>query len=148
MKKALKIFLELFLIYAFCGGLYLLIETIYRGHTFLGMYYLAGFIGIIAYFINNTIFSYKTDFTIQCSVMTVIATFLEGLYGNIFNMDYHVWDYRDLPLSFWNDQCNLIFCFFWMIIMIIGIPLLDYIEYKCFNGEKPYYIVFGKRIFG
>ena len=87
IKHTIKVILELFFIYSFTGGVYLAIETLYRGYSFMGMYYLAGVIGIMAYFINNTIMSYKTDFTIQVIVMTIIGTFLEGLYGNLFNMD-------------------------------------------------------------
>ena len=145
IKHIIKLILELFFIYAFTGGVYLAIETLYRGYSFMGMYYLAGIIGIIAYFINNTIMSYKTDFTIQVLTMTAIGTFFEGLYGNLFNMNYLTWDYRALPLSLWNDQINVIFIFAWLLIMTFTIPLLDYIDYKVFGGEKPYYIVFGKR---
>lgn len=145
IKHTIKVILELFFIYSFTGGVYLAIETLYRGYSFMGMYYLAGVIGIMAYFINNTIMSYKTDFTIQVIVMTIIGTFLEGLYGNLFNMDYITWDYRNLPLSFWNDQINIIFIFAWALIMTFTIPILDYIDYKIFNGEKPYYMIFGRR---
>lgn len=145
IKHTIKVILELFFIYSFTGGVYLAIETLYRGYSFMGMYYLAGVIGIMAYFINNTIMSYKTDFTIQVIVMTIIGTFAEGLYGNLFNMDYITWDYRMLPLSFWNDQINIIFIFAWALIMAFTIPILDYIDYKVFNGEKPYYMIFGRR---
>ena len=145
IKHIVKLLLELFFIYSFTGGVYLAIETLYRGYSFMGMYYLAGFIGIIAYFINNTIMSYKTDFTIQVTTMTAIGTFFEGLYGNLFNMDYLTWDYRSLPFSLWNDQINVIFIFAWLLIMTFTIPLLDYIDYKVFGGEKPYYVILGKR---
>lgn len=151
MKKILKILLELVLIYSFSGGLYLMIETIYRFFanslpTNLGMYYLAGVIGIIAYFINDTIFNYDIDFIFQSVVMTIITTLFEGIYGSIFNKDYNIWDYRKLPLSFFNNQCNLIFVSLWFIIIIITIPMLDYIDYKCFQGKRPYYMIFGKKI--
>ena len=70
--------------------------------------------------------SYKTDFIIQVIVMTVIGTFAEGLYGNLFNMNYATWDYRMLPLSFWNDQINIIFIFAWALIIsrssVVSVP--------------------------
>lgn len=147
MKKFLIFLSKVLLIYSFSGGLYLMIETLYRGYTYLEMYYLAGILGVIAYFINN-ILSYDFDFSLQVLIMTAIGTFGEGLVGNIFNKDYHIWDYRMLPLSFWNDQCNLIFVLCWLVLFIIGIPLLDYIGYKCWNEPKPYYKVFGKIIKG
>lgn len=122
-----------------------MIETLFRGYSFMEMYYLAGILGIIAYFLNN-IFSYKMDFILQCSVCTIFGTFAEGVIGNIVNTDYHIWDYRNLPLSFWNNQINLIFICLWFILFLFAIPLLDYIGWKCWNEEKPYYVLFGKKI--
>lgn len=122
-----------------------MIETLFRGYSFMEMYYLAGILGIIAYFLNN-IFSYEMDFLLQCSICTFIGTLSEGIIGNLINLDYHIWDYRNLPLSFWNDQINLIFICLWFILFLFAIPLLDYIGWKCWNEEKPYYVLFGKKI--
>lgn len=122
-----------------------MIETLFRGYTFLEMYYLAGFLGLLAYFLNN-IFSYEMDFILQCLTCTIIGTFGEGVIGNLINLDYHIWDYRNLPLSFWNDQINLIFIGLWFILFTFAIPLLDYIGWKCWNEDKPYYMILGKRI--
>lgn len=145
MKKIFKFLLKILLIYSFSGGLYLMIETLFRGYSFMEMYYLAGFLGLLAYFMNN-IFSYDMDFIMQCSILTIAGTFCEGVVGNIFNQDHHIWDYTHLPLSFWNDQCNLIFVMLWFILFVIAIPLLDYIGWKCWNEDKPYYMVLGKKI--
>ena len=113
MKKVLKVVVKLIFTYALCGGLYLMIEMLWRNHTFLSMFWLAGFLGLFAMFFNN-IFSYETDYIIQVLSVSIIATFFEGLFGNIYNMNYTIWDYRNLPLSFWNDQINLIFFLFWI----------------------------------
>ena len=149
LKKTVKIILKLIFTYALCGGLYLMIEMLWRNHTFLSMFWLAGFLGLFAMFFNN-IFSYETDYIIQVLSVSIIATFFEGLFGNVYNMDYAIWDYRNLPLSFWNDQINLIFFLFWIIIVAIIIPILDYIDWKLFNYKPdtpPYYKVFGKIIY-
>ena len=149
MKKVLKVIAKLIFTYALCGGLYLMIEMLWRNHTFLSMFWLAGFLGLFAMFFNN-IFSYETDYIIQVLSVSIIATFFEGLFGNVYNMDYAIWDYRNLPLSFWNDQINLIFFLFWIIIVAIIIPILDYIDWKLFNYKPdtpPYYKVFGKIIY-
>lgn len=42
--KTLKIIAKLIFTYALCGGLYLLIELLWRQRTALSMFYLAGFI--------------------------------------------------------------------------------------------------------
>ena len=68
MKQFLKAagteIVKLLFIYAFSGGLYLLIETLYRGRTYLEMFYLAGFIGILGMLANNFM-SYDFDYIIQ-----------------------------------------------------------------------------------
>lgn len=132
IKKLIKIFIKIIFTYAFSGGLYLLIELAYRQYTFLEMYYLAGFIGLIAMFFNN-IFTYRTDYLLQVFSVGSICIFGEGLVGNLLNMDYHMWDYRSLVGSFWNDQINIFFMIAWYLIVAIIIPVLDYIDWKLFD---------------
>lgn len=139
----MKTLIKAFFIYCFSGGLYVMIETLFRGYSFMEMYYLGGALGVMAYFLNN-IFSYEMDFLLQCMTCTVIGTFAEGVVGTICNMDYHMWDYRHLSLSFFNDQCNVFFMVLWFLLFVIGIPLLDYIGWKCWGEEKPYYKICGK----
>ena len=149
MKKVPKVIAKLIFTYALCGGLYVMLELAWRGRSDISMLLLSGFLGLFAMFFNN-IFSYETDYIIQVLSVSIIATFFEGLFGNVYNMDYAIWDYRNLPLSFWNDQINLIFFLFWIIIVAIIIPILDYIDWKLFDYKPdtpPYYKVFGKIIF-
>ena len=149
MKKVLKVIVKLIFTYALCGGLYVMLELAWRGRSDISMLLLSGFLGLFAMFFNN-IFSYETDYIIQVLSVSIIATFFEGLFGNLYNMNYTIWDYRNLPLSFWNDQINLIFFLFWIIIVTIIIPILDYIDWKLFNYKPdtpPYYKVFGKIIY-
>ena len=149
MKKVPKVIAKLIFTYALCGGLYVMLELAWRGRSDISMLLLSGFLGLFAMFFNN-IFSYETDYIIQVLSVSIIATFFEGLFGNVYNMDYAIWDYRNLPLSFWNDQINLIFFLFWIIIVAIIIPILDYIDWKLFDYKPdtpPYYKVFGKIIY-
>ena len=149
MKKVLKVIAKLIFTYALCGGLYVMLELAWRGRSDISMLLLSGFLGLFAMFFNN-IFSYETDYIIQVLSVSIIATFFEGLFGNVYNMDYAIWDYRNLPLSFWNDQINLIFFLFWITIVAIIIPILDYIDWKLFDYKPdtpPYYKVFGKIIY-
>lgn len=146
MKKIIKFFLKIIFIFSFSGGLYLLLELIYKQHSDISMYLLAGSLGIVALLFNN-IFTYETDFSFQCIMLMLLATLLEGIVGNIVNINYTIWDYRNLPLSFWNNQINLFFCCIWFILFFIIIPLLDYIEWTLFDYKPdvpPYYKIFGK----
>ena len=126
-----------------------MMETLYRGYSFMEMYYLAGLLGVIAIFVNNFM-SYETDYILQCSVMTVIGTLGEGITGVIFNSDFHICDYRGLPGTFFFNQCNVIFVFAWFTVIFFMIPILDYIEWKIFKflpDTPPYYKIFGKKVF-
>ena len=126
-----------------------MIETLFRGYTFLEMYYLAGFLGVLTMFVNNFM-SYDTDYLLQCSIATVIGTAGEGITGIIFNSDFHIWDYRNLPGTFFYDQCNVIFCIAWFIVIFLSIPVIDYIEWRIFDflpDTPPYYMIFGKKVF-
>ena len=149
LKKTVKIILKLIFTYALCGGLYIMLEMLWRNRSDLYMFFLAGFLGWFAMFFNN-IFSYETDYIIQVLSVSIIATFFEGLFGNVYNMDYTIWDYRNLPFSFWNSQINLIFFFFWNIIVAIIIPVLDYIDWKLFGYKPdtpPHYKICGKVVY-
>lgn len=148
-KHYLKELAKMFFIYCFSGGVYLMIETLFRGYTFTEMYYLAGFLGIIAMMVNNFM-SYDTDYLLQCTIMTAIGTLGEGLTGVFFNSDFHIWDYRGLPGTFFHDQCNVIFVVAWFGVIFIMIPVLDYIEWRIFKflpDTPPYYMIFGKKVF-
>ncbi len=148
-KKYLKELAKMFFIYCFSGGSYLMMETLYRGYSFMEMYYLAGLLGVIAIFVNNFM-SYETDYILQCLIMTFIGTLGEGITGILFNSDFHIWDYRGLPGTFFFNQCNIIFVFAWFTVIFFMIPILDYIEWKIFKflpDTPPYYKIFGKKVF-
>ena len=154
MKTHLKnlrdlIFKGLF-VYALAGGIYLLIESFFRGYTFLEMYYLAGFLGVLCLLLNEYAFTYNTDFILQVLINTVLGTLAEGTCGYFFNYDFHIWDYRGLPGTFFNQQCNVIFVLAWLLIYTFVIPLLDYIDWKVFHymeDTPPYYMIFGRKVF-
>lgn len=149
IRKYFKICLKIIFAYALTGGLYLITETIFRHYTFIEMFYLAGCVGLAAMFFNN-IFSYDIDYLLQIFIIGSICILGEGLVGNHLNTDYHMWDYRTLPGSMWNDQINIIFMIVWYILVAIIIPILDYIDWKLFDYKKdtpPYYVVLGKKVF-
>ena len=153
MKKIETIMQELIkavFAFSFCGGFYLLLELVWKQHSDISMFIIGGIIGILCYFINN-IFSYDFDFLAQVSICTGITTLFEGIVGNILNTDFSTWDYRKMPFgNFFNNQCNIFFVGIWFLLIVVFIPILDYIDYKLFNYKPdmpPYYKIFGKKIF-
>ena len=154
IKKFFKRFSEIaakcLFVYAFAGGVYLLIETFFRGYTFLEMYYLAGLLGLIMLAVNEYVFTYDTDYLIQVSSLTLVGTLAEGICGYLYNYDFHIWDYRGLPGTFFGGQCNILFVIAWLIIFSVMIPVLDYIDWRVFKymeNTPPYYKIFGHKIF-
>ena len=148
LKSAFTEIIKLLFIYAFSGGLYLLIETLYRGRTYLEMFYLAGFLGILAMLANNFM-SYNLDYIIQCLIMTIIGTLGEGTTGILFNSDFHIWDYCGLWGTFFCNQCNIMFVGVWFVLFFILIPVLDFVEWDIFDympDTPPYYMIFGHKI--
>lgn len=144
-----KKILRLLLFYCFAGGVYMTIELLYRQYTDYHMFYLAGIIGLLILSINEWL-EYDTDFLLQVLICGIFATLAELICGLLFNVDYHIWDYRQLPFNFMG-QVQLYFAGIWCLFAGICIPLLDYIDYVMFprkGVEKPYYVILGKRIEG
>ena len=129
------------------GSLYCLIELLYRGRTVFPMFILAGCCALVMCGLNN-IFSYDMPFQWQVIISSAACILGEYLTGIIANRQFNIWDYRNLPFTFADGQLNLFFCGAWVVLSLIGIPLLDFIEWKFLKDEtKPYYIIFGKKIY-
>lgn len=133
--------------YCFAGGLYMTLEIIYRQRTDYTMFYLAGVIGLLLLSINEWI-DYDTDFIWQVLICGTASIGGELLFGLLFNTDYRIWDYRNLPYNFMG-HIQLHFAVIWYILSAIFIPVLDYIDYTMFPRQgitKPYYVIFGHKI--
>lgn len=146
-KMDFKIIMRLIFFYCFAGGLYMTLELIYRQRTDWTMFYLAGIVGLLLLGINEWL-DYETDFILQVFICGSIALLAEFICGLIFNSDYHIWDYRNLPFNCMG-QIQLYFAVIWYVLSAIFIPVLDYIDYHMFPRkgiEKPYYVIFGRRL--
>lgn len=131
--------------YCFGGGVYMTLELIYRQYTDYHMFYLAGCIVLIILICNEWL-SYDTDFIKQVFICGTCALIGELICGLLFNSDYSIWDYRELPFNLFG-QIQLYFAIIWYSLSAIFIPVLDYIDYYMFPKDgmkKPYYKIFGK----
>ena len=139
------------ILFILCGFLYVGIEILYRGHSAISMFILAGICGVFFIDTPNNIWSYELDYKWQVLISTVLCTIGEGITGLIVNVGFglHVWDYSNLPFSFFFGQCNLFFVFAWMLIVgLFGIWFCDaYNYYICKDDEQPYYRIGGKEFF-
>lgn len=128
----------------FGGCIYVGCEYIFRGYSHPTMFLLAFFVSQLLMILNDTILEMNDYYEYQLFCGTFICTVFEYIFGIIFNSNYTIWDYRNMPftLHFLDDQVNLIFILAWLFICSWGIPLMDYLQWRSGLGERPYYRVY------
>lgn len=154
MKKSIKLVIEYILLFCIFGGIYFSLESFWKHHwTDWRMFLLSGFIGLCIGAINN-LFTYETDFLLQCIVGMLIALLCECIFGYQWNIveGLELWNYSNPPLSYLSavgGQINLLFAVMWLGLSGVCIFLDDWIWYYILGhrDKKPYYKVFGKVIF-
>ena len=132
-----------------CGFIYCMIEILFRGWSHWSMFVLTGFLGVFCVdSINNTL-SFDCDYIVQILISTILCTIGEGISGIILNvwLQLNVWDYSKMTFgTFFFGQCNVLFCFAWMLIISIIIFYCDAYNYDILKIEPcPYYIIFGHK---
>ena len=132
-----------------CGFIYCMIEILFRGWSHWSMFVLAGFLGVFCVdSINNTL-SFDCDYIVQILISTILCTIGEGISGIILNvwLQLNVWNYSKMTFgTFFFGQCNVLFCFAWMLIISIIIFYCDAYNYYILKIEPcPYYIIFGHK---
>lgn len=148
MKKHVLNLCRMALLFIVCGAFYYFIEVLYRGYSHWSMFILAGICGVFFIDTPNNIYTFDLDYAIQIAISTVLCTIAEGLTGIYVNIihDWHVWDYSNLPFTFFCGQCNLFFVAAWaLLIGCVGIFLCDAFNYYiCHMDPVPYYKHKGK----
>lgn len=142
MRKIIRRVWECFVLFAFMGELYSIIELVWRGHTHFSMYLLAGLCGMTCGLLNE-VFTWDFGLVWQALIgggLITIAEFITGLIVNIW-LKLGVWDYSGLPLNIMGQIC-LPFYFAWVALSVAAIVLDDYIRYWYFDEEKPRYKLF------
>lgn len=123
MLNNIKIYSILFLV----GGLvYAIIELLWDGSTHPAMFCCGGFALIFIGLINEI---FKMKLVVQMILGAVIITALEFITGLLFNQNYEIWDYRDLPFNYKGQIC-LLFSIIWVGLSYIAIKLDDYLRTK------------------
>lgn len=132
-----------------CGFIYCMIEILFRGWSHWSMFVLAGFLGVFCIDSINNVLSFDCDYIVQILISTILCTIGEGISGIILNvwLQLNVWDYSKMTFgTFFFGQCNVLFCFAWMLIISIIIFYCDAYNYYILKIEPcPYYIIFGHK---
>ena len=138
MKKLLEN-LILFMVF---GAVYYTIETLWKfpHPSHFSMYIVGGIMGITVGIINEEI-PWEIPLHQQCFIGMLVITLTEGVAGILLNkvVMLHVWDYSQMPLTFFQGQCCVPFCIAWYFLSAIAIILDDYLRYWLFGEEKPHY---------
>lgn len=138
MKSILKN-LMLFLI---GGGIYILLEMVYRGRSHWTMLLLGGVCFLALGYINRFL-PWETPLSAQMLIGAAIITALELLTGWLVNikLGWHVWDYSHLSLNFYGQIC-LPASIGWFFLSAVGIVLDDVLRWRMFGEDRPRYRIF------
>ena len=136
MKKVICKYMTLLLI---GGGLYVLLELIWRGRSHWTMFLLGGlcFIGIG---LINELIPWDMPLWQQIIIGAGIVTALDFLTGCIVNLwlGWDVWDYSMLPGNVFGQICPQFFLL-WLPVALIAIVLDDWLRYWWFKEDRPNY---------
>lgn len=144
MRMLLNIFKSIFL-FVFGGGIYCLIEMLFRGHTHFTMIFVGGVCFLMCGMLNEVI-PWEMPLPEQMIICAVNITAVEFVAGMILNvwLNLNVWDYSNMPLNIMGQIC-LPFSVAWFFLSAVGIIMDDYLRYWIFGEEKPHY-TFRRRI--
>lgn len=132
-------------VYYVTGSLYVLLELTFRNKSHISMFLLAGLVCTIISLWNDSL-SWKFPLFWQSIIAGAFITLCEGICGQIVNvwLKLDVWDYGNLPFSFWNNQINLFFGMLWCVLGLVCILLSDWLLYWLdkWNELRPHYVWF------
>ena len=144
----MKTIMKYILLCSFGGYTYVTLELLFRGRSDITMMYCAS-LCVLSMCVLNNVFGYDLDFIIQILFCMLSCTMVEWVFGVIFNKDYSIWDYRNMPFHSPDAQICLPFTLLWGFISAIVIPLMDFIDWSLFGYKPetpPYYMIAGKVI--
>lgn len=116
------------------------IELGFRGYTFTLMG-LCGALSFVTIGYANEFVEWENPLWLQGLFAGLVITAYELAFGVFFNLDHHMWDYSSLPYNY-DGQICLLFSFIWCCLGTFAIWLDDWIRWKLFKEEEPYYRLF------
>lgn len=104
------------------GGLYNLIEILWRGYTHWSMFLLGGLCFLLIGGIHTRL--QKCSLFWRCTLCALTITAMEFLCGCLVNRVLHlgVWDYSAFPLNLLGQVC-LLYTVLWGLLSVIAGPI-------------------------
>ena len=149
LQQTIRQLLKYFVLCFVGGFIYYIIEFIFKhivnnsGITHWSMFVIGGICFVIAGSINN-VFSFDMPLWKQLLISATLITVVEFIFGLILNvwLGLGIWDYSNHWGNILGQICPKWF-FVWYFLSLPCIFLADWLDYKWFDGEKPYYVMFG-----
>ena len=107
------------------GGAYVGLEKLWRGRSHGSMFLAGGSCFVLLGRLRGKL--RRLAVPVRGLACSGIITAVELATGLVFNRDYRVWDYRDLPVNFWGQVC-LPFSLLWMPLGLGGMELYRVVE--------------------
>lgn len=121
------------------GGVYALLEMLWRGYTHWTMFLLGGACFVVMGLLNEYKIPWHWCLLRQSVVSACVITVFEFITGYIVNirLGWQVWDYSDLPFNLYGQIC-LYYFLLWILLSMAGIVLDDWIRYIIYVNVKKW----------
>lgn len=117
------------------GAAYVFLEFLWRGWSHGSMFLAGGSCFLLLGKLNA--FRPKLSLPLRGLVGAGIITMVELLAGLLFNRNYQVWDYRNLPFHFHGQIC-LPFFLLWIPLGLLAMYVYSWLDRKIsFSPESP-----------
>lgn len=135
-----------FILFLIGGGIYYLLEVLWRGYSHWTMFILGGLCFVIMGLLNEYKFSWNDSLIKQSIISACIITVFEFFTGCIVNLwlGWEVWDYSELPCNLFGQIC-LYYFMLWIPLSMFGIILDDWIRYILYIALHRYFQNMQKR---
>lgn len=124
------------------GGVYMLVELLWRGHTHWTMGVLGGLCFVVIGLLNERL-PWEMPLALQAVVGAGMVTLAELVAGVIINLwlGLGIWDYSGLPFNLWGQIC-LPYSLLWVPLAMGAVVLDDWARYWLWGEERPRYRMF------
>lgn len=113
------------LLFCIGGAGYVVLEWLWRGWSHGSMFLAGGSCFLLLGKLNSQ--RPKLSLPFRGLVGAGIITMVELLAGLLFNRDYRVWDYRNLPMNYHGQIC-LRFFLLWIPLSLLGMGLYSALD--------------------
>ncbi len=123
----MKNFIKQLYVFLIGGGIYFIIELIYRGYSHPSMFAVGGICVVFLYKIHAWFID--KPILLRALLGSIAISMTEFISGCILNIWFgmNIWDYSTLPLNIFG-QISLLFSFYWFLLSIPAMKILGKIK--------------------